>query len=199
MLEQPRHIPAAFCGVPTTYRWSSDVWHPIRSLETLSGGSHKAKEQKAHLQLGIPGALGFAAANAEWVVWRLRGVCDEPTWQDALQRVEATWAAATSLSSSSSAVALAEHSYPVGGRPDADAQGALSFVAMLTREAVERAQKNDPHAALSALSLSLLARHVATDAKLYDAWHKATFARIVAVHGRTAPPTPVTRGQFGNA
>lgn len=188
----PAHIEAKLSDYPPSFKWTSDVWHPMERGETLSGESYKPTLQKKYFVPDVRAVTGLAAACGEWVAWRLKGHARDQDVDDALARIESMWTAARDPRSATLAAAC---DYPVKDQPCPQAQGALELMVTLLQQHHQRVLAGDSLSPLPVFGIGLLAEHVHPDGKALRAW----LTKMLSMAAKRYPKgtaTPVIRETF---
>ena len=128
--------------------------------------------RKAVWQSSLRCAFGVLLATAEWAVWRFEGLVE---LTDPLLRIEAGYVAIVDPH-------LVQLPEPPDDFPDEmqDAHGPLMLVRMLIASGFEAYATGEKSVYENALSMALLARHIAPKTKPFDAWLSATLRRAHA-------------------
>lgn len=115
--------------------------------------------------------VAFSIACAEWIVYRLGAVVDDPTPPEYL---EAAWAG------------VVDAAYTLYFEPDLSewegpARGPIAAAMMLVVDALVR-MEDDDHPEYNAASLSGLAEHLLSDPAPFRAWREQVLARLQEHH-----------------
>jgi hypothetical protein len=163
-------------GAPMHYPWDLDESDAIAYPRD---DEHK-RLRNAIWQCSLRCAFGVLLSTAEWVVWRFEGLVE---LSDPLLRIEAGYVALV-------AARYANLPEPPDDFPDdmQDAHGPLMLARMLIASGYAAYAANDKGVYENALSMALLARHVAPKRKPFDAWLSATLRRAHVRYPRLEEP-----------